>query len=696
MRTPVAILAFTAIVSLPRVCAPNAGDAPGGLTAWKTPDPGPNLVLNPGFETAAASGKPVSWADNGFTLDTTVAHSGSSSFRLTGANTIPYTQSASQNLALKKGVYRVGVWVKTRGLAATIGMGVRLCFNAPVAFPHSLVSACTAPVKGTADWQFLQADSIVVPQDITGQVLLDAYGDPDGTAWFDDVEVTRQQMPLQVFLRYPNYRGTMFDDQPQTADFSVAVEARDGAAVSDYQVNGKVVDETSGAVVMQQTFPAAETFDASLDLSALPGQRSYLASFQLSRADGSAVYTYPAYRIVKAPAARRASMPVTYDRQNRFLLHGKPAFVLGVYDSGMGYAADETTWTNLFTTSRRLFELPINFYLNYWYGAAPNSSMLPMMDVLESHGIYNLTNANCFSGNTVEQMGATWLLSSTDAVVRERTAHPYFGGFYAADECVPALTADVFGHYQGMKSLAPGSIALGVLLPDANLPLWRDAVDVVATDPYPMYGAEPSGGYPFGMVADATARAVSAVQASRPVITVVQFFQFTSLSRWPTRGELRSMSYAAIAGGASGLFYWSLGGGALAYICDGSDAAHSPSGSTSWCQARIDRFEDLKAVLTELKGLAPVLALPDRPELLRANANAAIRTRVKANRDVVWVIAFNASNTSQSVSLQLGAPVEGVQASQRSEFMALRNGELRDSLEAWGARVYRLQSRQAK
>ncbi len=53
-------------------------------------------------------------------------------------------------------------------------------------------------------------------------------------------------------------------------------------------------------------------------------------------------------------------------------------------------------------------------------------------------------------------------------------------------------------------------------------------------------------------------------------MTVIQFFQFTSSGRWPTQAELRNMSYMAIANGANGLMYWSLGAGGLAYICDGS------------------------------------------------------------------------------------------------------------------------------
>lgn len=699
MSVRVAILAVAAMVSPHPGLAQNGGAAAGGLTAWKAPEAGGNLLANAGFEMAGASGKPASWTDNGFALGATVAHSGNASFRVTDANAIPYAQSAWQTLLLKKGVYHLGAWVKTARLAASAGIGARVCLYAPVAFPHSITNTCTQAVKGTADWQFLKADNIVVPQDIMGEVLLDAYGDPDGTAWFDDIELWRQQLPLQVFLRYPNYRGMMFDDQSQVADFYVAVEPPEGSAMTDFVLKGTAVDESSGAVVLEQTLAAAEATSVGFDFSRLAGPGPYLVAFELRRRDGGAAYTYPAYRIVKVAASLRASMAVTFDGENRFLMHGRPVFPLGVYDSALGYTSSEAGWSDLFTANRRLFELPISFYLNYWYGGAPNTSMMPMMNVLGQHGIYNLTNANCSSGSTVEQIGSSWLLSSSDAEVRERAAHPQFGGFYVADECSPELVADVFGHYQAMKSLAPGSIALGVLLPDANVPLWRDSVDVLGTDPYPMYGAEPAGGYPFAQVADATVRAVNAVMGSRPVITVVQFFQFTGNGRWPTRAELRSMSFGGITGGANGLFYWSLGAGALAYICDGRDEAHSPSGSTSWCPAKKEHFEDLKAVLTEIKGLEPVLVLPDRPDLLRANGNQAIRTRVKAGGDDIWVIAYNPSNSRQSVSLRLAAPLDTVQARQRSESLAIQDGDLRDSLEAWDARVYRIRtgfSRQAR
>src|SRR5205807_1724497 len=120
------------------------------------------------------------------------------------------------------------------------------------------------------------------------------------------------------------------------------------------------------------------------------------------------------------------------------------------------------------------------------------------------------------AGGTADQGGGPWFFNGPDSVIQQRGAHPAFGGFYAADECIPSLVPNVFGHYQAMKNLDPGGIVFGTLLPDPNLPLWRDAVDVLATDPYPLYGAEPATGYLLSSVADAASNTRVAVQGSRP------------------------------------------------------------------------------------------------------------------------------------------------------------------------------------
>jgi hypothetical protein len=131
---------------------------------------------------------------------------------------------------------------------------------------------------------------------------------------------------------------------------------------------------------------------------------------------------------------------------------------------------------------------------------------------------------------------------------------------------------------------------------------------------------------------------------------VIQFFQFTSKGRWPTLEELRNMSYMAIAEGANGLLYWSLGVGALAYSCDGSTPEKSPAGTSSWCPFRVQQFQNLKTVVTELKGLEPVLVSVDRPDLLVSNSNPAVRTRVKYVNKTAYLIAYNATGSATSAT----------------------------------------------
>ena len=108
--------------------------------------------------------------------------------------------------------------------------------------------------------------------------------------------------------------------------------------------------------------------------------RPYLVTFSLVDAGSNAtVASYPAYRVSRAPGAARQSMNISFDAKNRVLVRGKPRFVLGVYDSGSGYSAQDAFWENQLwspTGERRLNGMNINFYLNYWYGEAPADARL--------------------------------------------------------------------------------------------------------------------------------------------------------------------------------------------------------------------------------------------------------------------------------------------------------------------------------
>jgi hypothetical protein len=231
-------------------------------------------------------------------------------------------------------------------------------------------------------------------------------------------------------------------------------------------------------------------------------------------------------------------------------------------------------------------------------------------------------------------------IDTSDNYVQTMGTQPGSAGYYTADECVSSLQPDTFTQYQRLKKLDVDSMTFAALLaspPDVFL--WRDSADIISTDPYPMYGAEPAGGYPMSRVADWTVAARDAVKNARPYMTVLQFFKFTSQGRWPTRQELRNHAWMAIVEGAKGLWWWSLGDNALLAVCSG------------WCAEKTQHMDDLKALVNEIATLEPVLLADDAATALTSNSNAtAIKTKAKVVNGKGYLFAYNYTNATQTAT----------------------------------------------
>jgi hypothetical protein len=116
------------------------------------------------------------------------------------------------------------------------------------------------------------------------------------------------------------------------------------------------------------------------------------------------------------------------------------------------------------------------------------------------------------------------------------------------------------------------------------------------------------------------------------------------------------MSYAAIVGGADGLFYWSLGTNALAHVCRG------------WCDEKLEYFQRLKAVFAELSGLT-ALANEDLPASTVVVSDPSIKVRVKKGNGAIrfHVLAYNHSPQSRTATFEVPS-VAGASASLRADF----------------------------
>jgi hypothetical protein len=248
---------------------------------------------------------PASWSTGaGWAVDQLVKHSGSFSYRATG-NFV----SATQTVALKKGLYKLSGWIRTQGISTGTTRGVRLQFDRRPALGEWQQ---TDLIGGTRDWTLYEVDNLVVSEDAVVTIRLENFNNIAGTVWFDDLKLEEHKgMDVEVFMLYPNFRGMLFDDQSQTMKFDVTVTPPSGD-FGGYGVRGVLKDEASGQELLSRDYAAAANFVADLEGGSMQPGRAYLVTFSLvDRSNNTVVSTYPAYRVSKVPAAARTAMNVS-------------------------------------------------------------------------------------------------------------------------------------------------------------------------------------------------------------------------------------------------------------------------------------------------------------------------------------------------------------------------------------------------
>jgi hypothetical protein len=645
---------------------------PGGPTALPEPPGwGPNLVENGDFEALGPDGRPLHWQAPSRQWSIDRGRNGGRAFRLTDPSATPEYDHATQTLRLARGLYRLSGWIRTEDLGANVPRsGVRL----------SLGGRSTPVVRGTTEWTRYEVAPIVVPEDRAVPLRLEVYAgrregrsvQPTGTAWFDDIRVEAQApAAIQAFMLYPNFRGMLFAEGPAVMRFEVTV-----GPPARGLVRARVVEEGTDRVVVARDFPAAERFVAELDGAALDAGRPYLVSFALLEGPAGAVIARtPPYRVSRVSAGVRARMTIAFDEKNRVLVRGVPRFVLGVYDSSGSYGDTERFWEEALWSARgrRLDGVRINFYLNYKLGQASLPAVTALMDSLHRRGVLYLQTGNCHEGRPAE---ARPFAIQSDRYVRALGGHPAAAGYYTVDECRPSVLPSVFAQYERLRRLNPDSLTFAAQTAPHELPLWRDAADVLATDPYPLFRRPPAGGYRHGLVGEWTRLSREAVRDARPVMTVLQFFTFQG-SPWPTLAEMRNHAYMAVVEGARGLWWWSIGDGrgALERVCRG------------WCPEKVELMERLRTVVNELADLEPVLAAEDGPAVPAEPATVRTRTRRWGGR--LYLFAYNDVGAPAQATFSLPEPVRAVRAlGEGGDRPAVEGRAFTDRFGPWQARVY--------
>ncbi len=610
----------------------------GGLTA---PEAGwslsPNLLANGDFSQGTVGWKLYSPC---FSIDlTTVAPNGAATLELTNPATCGKNAAIAVNSLKVSGgeVYTLSGQIKTEDFVGTKSSAGAM-FN--------LGEYGVSPImNGTADWTTTTLQHLPVPSGTTSSVRLQTYGQvPIGNAWFANMSLQQEIPPLlQVFLLYPNYRGMMFSDQSQVATMDLIVTPPAGPSLSGFRVVINAVD-TGGNTVASQTFTSETTeFTAALDMTSLP-LGTYQVAGILEDSSGNVLMAQSPYAIVKLDASVRSGMKAWIDTANRaHFIDGNSHFVLGIYDT-TGYSFAPGAYT---AELAAIAQAPINMIINYNLSDAPTGAITAYTTAMKQFGITLLPTVNNFYSSSVyfpATIASEFGTDEQDQLISDfastLSSDPGVVGYYVQDEPAVSAQPETFHQYSLIKANDPSGFNMAVLNDPLYLRFWKDTVDVLGLDPYPITQAR---GNDLGTVADWTRAAYQAGHGSRPVWTVIQFFQATLESAWPTQQQLHDMSWMAIVEGATGLFYWEYGLPGLEEVKDSVEHAAL--------------YQELINVTTEIKSLEPVLLSPDATVITANSETGTVFTKTKVGSGGTrYLFSYNYTASPVTAEFTLAQP----------------------------------------
>jgi hypothetical protein len=612
----------------------------GGLSAPAVPATlGPNILTNGNF-AAGTTG----WTNLGscFAIDpTTLAPNGAATLEMSLSTTCDAPIAISSKVPSGATYTFSGQMMTNDVVSPTVpGAGAYATLygnsNSPI-------------VKGTTGWTTFTNPHVVIPstQKATN-VRLQTYDPvPTGDAWFANLSVQPEIPPgLQTFMLYPNYRGLMFSDQGQAMSMDLVVTPPQGTTLSGLQVELDASD-VNGNLIASEIFPAAAEFTGTLDLTGQP-DGTYSVVGKLEDTSGNLLMAQTPYTVVKVDASQRAGMKAYIDSSNQaHFLDGNQHFVLGIYDT-----TDYSNLPSYYTAElAAIAQAPINMMINYYVANSPTSAMKAYVTAMKPFGITFLPDLEGFyAGSSIfptanaKEFGTNDPDKLTTDYVSTFASNPGVVGYYVQDEPPIGAQPQTFHQYGLIKAADPSGFSLAVTDQPTRVGMWRDTVDVLGVDPYPI--TRPSGNN-LAEVADWTRSAYQAVHGARPVWTVIQFFQADLESAWPTEQQLHDMSWMAIDEGATGLFYWEYGLRGLYEIKDPVEHAAL--------------YQELIDVTKEIKSLEPVLLSPDAPVITANSATGTVFTKTKVGSDGTrYVFAYNHGATPVTAQFTLAGPATSV------------------------------------
>ena len=544
-----------------------------------------NLVSNPGFEQGAGDGWPELWAAdrNVFSLVTDSPRTGTYCLRFENHDATRYVLCTAP-LSLERGKrYELEAWVRTENVEGE-DSGAAICIEWYGENKTFLGGAYPGGVKATnAEWTRVHGTTRPVPDEaIYTHVVCYVRKGMTGVAYWDDVSVKRFFPPLVAGMATDAYRNTVSGG---TIRIKTGLYLDDSGLAPELVSARLILSDTQGRAVLTVAATTVANDEALfiLDSDRLePG--AYSACCTVRSKDGRFEGTASCNLTkVEEPASRKAYI----DSHGRLILDGEPFFPLGTYWSGVS-----EKHLDIYAKSAFNCLMP--------YGS-PN---LEQLDSCHKRGLKVIYSIKDYYAGT--RWSPKHIRSTDDerpAVekkVAEVGGHPAIMAWYINDELPLSMLDRLSARQRLMEQLDPTRPTWVVLYQVGDVRSYLPSFDVIGTDPYPIPQRPAKAALKYARMTH------EATFGFRAVWMVPQIFNWAAYRktpeekakcRAPTLLEMRSMSWQCIAGGATGLVFYSW---MDLWRLDALDPFE-------------DRWRDVCLLAAEIKRFIPVLLSVDAP-----------------------------------------------------------------------------------
>ena len=490
--------------------------------------------------------------------------------------------------------YRFSCWMKTDGLTITHGRSLGLYFASYNAEGKPVGGGGAVRVTDNAvrkdGWYRVEGVTKPLPVSAVVGGLYFYSGDCEGVAFLDRMTVEPLALNPVERLTVSAYRAEAWEgDVSFAAAYCVnPVKNPDSelvATLSYVTPTGKGTKACQLADgVVRTTLPVTDFAFGKNEVTLVLGRKD---GTELGR---SSCF----FRREAVPMFRK----VTFDSRHRTIVDGKPFFPLGMY------------WKDVTAEALSVYTNgPFNCLMSY------NRMDESRLDLCQRFGVKAIASLSGHFREIAEakaQKAAEIDAWHVRGRLRRFRSHPAVLAWYLADE-VPSFYEEVLAAKREMVyELDPDHPTWIVLDKPQEARTLIRGYDVIGADPYPIGNHGTPEQTAIGIAAG-WARAVrKATYDFRPMWQVPQAFDWAiyrpeetnrvAMMRMPTRQELRSMTWQAIAAGANGLVYY---------------AFFDLLERDGWRKDRVaGGWEDLCAVAREVKAFEPVLLSDDPPPVV--------------------------------------------------------------------------------